>query len=145
MLATRWEPFAQMNRLRHEMDRLFDQWGDTRSTQYSRSAFPPLNLWENDNSLLVEAELPGFDLSDLEIVVTGGNQLSIKGERKPPKLDGGTWHRRERGFGTFSRMIELPGDVDSENVSAEFKHGVLTIMLPKREEVKPRRIEVKVN
>jgi HSP20 family protein len=134
-----------MNRLRHEMDRLFDRWGDNRPQQYSRSTFPPLNLWENDDNLFVEAELPGFALEDLEIMVTGGNQLSIKGERKAPELEGGAWHRRERGFGRFNRALELPGYVDSENVSAEFKNGVLTITLPKREEVKPRRIEVKLS
>ena len=145
MLATRWEPLTQMNRLRHEMDRLFDRWGDSRPQQYARNTFPPLNLWENDDNLFVEAELPGFALEDLEIMVTGGNQLSIKGERQAPELEGGTWHRRERGFGTFNRALELPGYVDSENVSAEFKNGVLTITLPKREEVKPRRIEVKVS
>ena len=145
MLATRWEPFAQMNRLRRDMDRLLDHWGDSRPLQYSRSSFPPLNLWEHDDHMFVETELPGFELDDLEILVTGGNQLSIQGERKAPTLEDGTWHRRERGFGTFSRSIELPGYVDSENVSAEFKHGVLTITLPKREEVKPRRIEVKVS
>lgn len=145
MLATRWEPFAHMNRLRSEMDRLLDHWGEGRPQQYSRSTFPPLNLWENDDSLFVEAELPGFGLDDLEIMVTGGNQLNIQGERKPPELEGGAWHRRERGFGKFSRSIELPGYVDSENVTAEFKNGVLTITLPKREEVKPRRIEVKVS
>lgn len=145
MLATRWEPLTQMNRLRRDMDRLFDHWGESRPQQYSRSTFPPLNLWENDDNMFVEAELPGFGLDDLEIMVTGGNQLSIQGERKAPELEGGTWHRRERGFGSFSRLIELPGHVDSEKVSAEFKHGILTITLPKREEVKPRRIEVKVS
>ena len=145
MLATRWEPLTQMNRLRRDMDRLFDHWGESRPQQYSRSTFPPLNLWENDDNMFVEAELPGFGLDDLEIMVTGGNQLSIQGERKAPELEGGTWHRRERGFGSFSRTIELPGYVDSDKVTAEFKYGILTITLPKREEVKPRRIEVKVS
>ncbi len=145
MLATRWEPIAQMNRLRQEMDRLFDRWGDSRPLPYARSTFPPMNLWENDEQLFVEAELPGFALEDLEITVTGGNQLNINGERKAPEPEGGIWHRRERGFGRFSRSVELPGYVDSDCVSAEFKNGVLTITLPKREEVKPRRIEVKVS
>ena len=93
---------------------------------------------------LVEAELPGFNLDELEMYVTGENQLSIKGERKRPDPGKGTWHRQERGYGSFSRLIELPGPVDSSSVSAEFKDGVLTITLPKREEAKPRRIEVKV-
>ena len=59
--------------------------------------------------------------------------------------EGGVWHRQERNFGCFERTIELPHDVDADKVSAEFKQGVLTIMLPKREEAKPRRISVKIN
>lgn len=145
MLRTRWEPVAEMNRLRNEMERVFGRYGGGSSRPGGVNPFPPSNLWEDDNSLYVEAELPGFELSDLELYVTGGNQLSIKGERKLPELEGGTWHRQERGYGGFSRVIELPCDVDRDKVSAEFKHGVLKISLPKSEEVKPRRIEVKTS
>ena len=77
--------------------------------------------------------------------VTGENQLSIKGTRQQPELKKGAWHRQERGYGSFSRLMELPGAVDSDQVSAEFKNGVLTITLPKKEAAKPRRIEVKVS
>lgn len=108
------------------------------------ASYPPLNLREDESNLYVEAEFPGFNLDDLEMYVTGGNQLSIKGERKQPELEQGTWHRQERGYGSFSRLMELPGPVDGDRVSAEFRHGVLTITLPKKEEAKPRRIEVKV-
>ena len=87
--------------------------------------------------------MPGFELDDLEIYVSGGTQLTIKGERKPPEVQAGVWHRRERGYGCFNRILELPAAVNSDAVSAEFKLGVLTITLPKSEEVKPRRIEVK--
>jgi HSP20 family protein len=141
MLATRWQPrgtWSQINRLRDEMERAFGQ----EYRRVSESVFPALNLWADDSNLYVEAELPGFELADLEITVSGGNQLAIQGERKPPQPEGGTWHRQERGFGKFSRMIELPVAVDADQVSAEFKNGVLTINMPKREETKPRRIEV---
>jgi HSP20 family protein len=130
--------WSEVNRLRDEMERVFGENGLRRD-----SVFPPLNLWGNDGELVVEAELPGFELDDLEILVSGTNQLSIKGERKPPTHEGGTWHRQERGFGAFNRMIELPEAVDAEKVSANFENGVLTITMPKREEAKPRRIEVK--
>ena len=142
MLATRWEPFVGMNRLQDEMNRLFEQ---RRPSRFSQGTYPPLNLWEDDDNLFVEAELPGFNIDDLDIYVTGGNQLSIKGERKHPELENGTWHRQERGFGAFNRAVELPGHVDADNVSAEFCHGVLTITLPKSEEAKPRKITVKAN
>lgn len=143
MFATRWEPrsmWSEMNRLRSEMDRMLTGNGLRR---FNVSVYPPLNLWGDDNHLFVEAELPGFEFSELEITVTGDNQLSIKGERKEPELENGTWHRQERGHGSFNRMIELPEPVDSAKVAAEFKHGVLTITLPKKEEAKPRRIKVK--
>lgn len=143
MLASRWEPSVQMNRLRREMDRLFDHWGNGRPTS-SRHTFPPLNLWANDEQLIVEAELPGFELEDLEITVTGGNRLRIAGERRPPEHQEGQWLQRERGFGKFQRSVDLPAYVDSNNVSAHLQHGVLTLTMPKREEARPRRIEVKV-
>ena len=148
-MLTSWQPWSdvwgEMSRLHDEMNRLFDRWGGNGPRQFAHGVYPLLNLWDDDEHLYVEAELPGLELSDLEMYVTGENQLSLKGERKQPGLTGGTWHRQERGFGAFSRVIELPCAVDSDHVSAEFKHGVLTVTLPKREEVKPRRIEVKAS
>ena len=82
------------------------------------------------------------DLEDLEIFVTAGNQLTISGERKEPASNGMSWHRRERGYGKFTRLIELPTSVDDDRVEACFKLGVLTIKLPKHEAAKPRRISV---
>lgn len=143
MLTTPWQQrglWSEMNRLRDEMERVF---GENGLHQGRTAAYPLLNVWGGDVNLFVEAELPGFELSDLEIFVSGDNQLSIKGQRTPPQHEGGTWHRQERGFGSFSRMIELPEPVDAEKVTAEFKNGVLVITMPKREEAKPRRIEVK--
>ncbi|MCM2370313.1 Hsp20/alpha crystallin family protein [Aporhodopirellula aestuarii] len=142
MLATRWEPWTELNRLSREMDRLFCRGGIGGAL--SVGSFPALNVWGDDDNVYAEAELPGFCMDDVEIYVTG-NQLTIKGERKPPQREGGTWHRQERGYGKFSRMVELPGDIDSDSVSAEFKDGVLHVTLPKSEAVKPRRIEVKAS
>lgn len=145
-MFTRWQPSwdvrTDFNRLQEEMDRLFNRWG-IASRPTTRNVFPPVNLWEDDNNLYVESELPGLALSDLELHVTGENQLSIKGERKRPESAQGTWHRQERGFGSFARVVELPSLVDSSRVTAEFKNGVLLVTLPKRAEAKPRRIEVK--
>ena len=145
-MFTRWQPFSdvrtEMNRLHEEMNRLFGRYGNG-AREYSPEGYPPLNMWEDENNLYVESELPGLGLNDLEIYVTGENQLSIKGERKHPEMELGTWHRQERGYGSFSRLVELPGAVDSEQVGAEFANGVLTITLPKKEEAKPRRVEVK--
>ena len=77
--------------------------------------------------------------------MTDQNTLTIKGDRKEPTLEGGHWHRRERAFGAFERSLALPGAVNAEEVEAWFKHGVLTIKLPKAPELRPRKIEVKVS
>ena len=147
-MLMRWQPLgnarAEMNRLHDEMNRLFGRYTNG-AREFSPGGYPPLDLWEDEDNLYVEAELPGLKLDDLEMYVTGDNQLSIKGERKQPELENGTWHRQERNFGRFSRLMELPGAVDSEQVSAELKNGVLTITLPKKEEARTRRIEVKTS
>lgn len=146
MFTTRWNPWrdlqSEMSRLQSEMNRLFGRYGSSDGRTI-HSAYPPINLWENEDQLEVEIELPGMEMDDLEIYVNGSNQLSLKGERKQPNGHEGTWHRRERGYGAFSRLIELPHQVDADNVNASFKHGVLTIQLPKQESSKPRKIQVK--
>jgi HSP20 family protein len=134
-----------MNRLQGEMNRLFGRYGVSNGLEGTAAGYPALDLWEDEDHLYVEAELPGMELGDLEIFFNGDDQLSIKGERKRPEIEKASWHRRERGFGSFSRLMTLPQNVDAENVQAEFKNGVLTISMPKKEESKPRRIEVKVD
>jgi HSP20 family protein len=147
MTLTRWNPLmemqAEMNRLRNEMDRIFGRFDGTGRQLLAPTEYPLVNVWEDNERVFVEAELPGMKLEDLEIYVTGGDQLTISGERKEPAGNGAAWHRRERGYGKFTRMIELPGPVDEEKVEAQLKLGVLTVTLPKREEAKPRRITVK--
>lgn len=136
--------WTQMNQLQHEVNRLFDRWGTNGNREYTRSAaYPALNAWEDVDGLHLEAELPGVDLKDLEIYVTGGNQLTIKGHRRQPTPDKGTWHRQERAFGTFVRTLSLPFAVNSEKVEARLENGVLLIDLAKHESAKPRKIAVK--
>jgi HSP20 family protein len=104
-------------------------------------AFPAMNVVEAANEFRVEAELAGMRIEDLEITVIG-NELTLKGERKAPELGEATWHRRERAHGEFQRQVRLPVDVDAENVQAKLHDGVLTVVLPKAPEARPRRIEV---
>jgi HSP20 family protein len=134
----------QVQQFQNEMNRLFDRWGHNREWS-SLGAFPPINVWEEGDKVLVEAELPGLDLKDLETFVTGGRQLTIKGERKPPQVDKGVWHRQERTYGSFIRSLSLPFPVDPEHVDARFEHGVLKITLAKHESAKPRKIAVKAD
>ncbi|MDJ0762059.1 MAG: Hsp20/alpha crystallin family protein [Myxococcota bacterium] len=130
--------WSEMSRLSREMDRLF---GEAKATSRA-GVFPPLNLFDDGESLVVRTEVPSIDPKDLEINATA-NTLSIKGERKRPKAnEAASFHRRERGYGTFSRSIDLPQEINPGKVQASYKLGVLEIMLPKAEEARPRKIEI---
>ena len=141
--------FTEMNQLQHEMNRLFDRFGvgerERKGGHRVAPSYPALDLWQDSENLYVEAELPGLELEELEIYVTGEDQLTLKGKREAPTVENGTWHRREREFGSFARALTLPHAVDADRVEAAFKHGIVTIALPKQEDAKPRRISVRVS
>jgi HSP20 family protein len=148
MNGSRWLPaytgFNQLQQLRNEMNRLFGRGGTDGGSGFEQTGvFPPLNVWEDGDKLFVEAELPGLELKDMEMYVTNGNQLTIKGERKVSAPDKGVWHRQERATGTFVRSLTLPYNVDAEKVDAKFENGVLLVTLPRHESAKPRKITVK--
>ncbi len=105
----------------------------------------PLDVIENEDEFVVKADVAGINPDDIEITYTE-NSLSIKAEmreEREEKGEEGRYHLRERRYGTFSRTISMPGTVDVEGIDAETENGVLKIHLPKKEEVKPRRIEIK--
>jgi HSP20 family protein len=144
MLWTRFNPYGgsawdQMQRMQNEMNRLFDRWGGGDGF----AGFPAVNVREEDDALNVEAELPGMNLEDLEIFVTGNSQLTIKGDRKTAAPAKGTQHRQERAFGKFVRTLTLPFPVDDTKVDARLENGILKIHLPKHEAARPRKIAVK--
>ena len=148
MLARRMADVPPFTRLRDEVDRLFEGFfGDYEPfpvwEQVSLRRFPPLNAWEDDDTVFVEAELPGLTEEDIDVTVAG-NELTIKGERAgfEPK-EGTTVHRRERGTGAFSRIVHLPMDINDDQVEAAFRNGVLTVTLAKAEVARSRRIPVK--
>ncbi|MFO0870994.1 MAG: Hsp20/alpha crystallin family protein [Pirellulales bacterium] len=146
-MLSRWNGLdmrQELSKLQDEMQRLWSRTGVLRHWDAaSGGPVPAVNVWEDAEAVYVESELPGLASEDLEIYVTG-RQLSLRGERKPPVVDKGVWHRQERGYGKFQRVVELPGDVDADAVAARFNHGVLTITLPKRVETRPRKIAVQV-
>jgi HSP20 family protein len=104
--------------------------------------FPALNLWEDDDLLFIEAELPGYQLEDLEIYVVRNDQLVLKGERQAPEHAKAVCHRQERSFGTFNRTVSLPVAVDAEQVQARLENGVLKIQLAKSPLAKPKKINI---
>ena len=126
------------SRLSSLADALF---GESPAT---RGWVPPVNVTEDDHSYQVSAELPDVSASDVKVVMRDG-VLTIRGERKQEtKTEGVKYHLVERTHGTFQRSFSLPKDANGEQVAAEFRNGVLHVSIPKREEVKPREIEVKV-
>jgi HSP20 family protein len=147
MRLTQWQPYNSLwNRLQQfhsEMNRLFDRGVGEANDTFAAAGFPAVNVWEEDEDLWVEAELPGLNLNDLEIYVTGDDQLTIKGERKASVPEKGVQHRQERSYGQFVRVLTLPFAVDPNRVDARFEHGVLRLRLSKHESAKPRKIIVK--
>jgi HSP20 family protein len=130
------------NRILNHMDRLFGPAGFD-APPAPGPAYPPLNVWEDDDALYVEAELPGLVRDELDVAVAEGDQLTIAGERKPAGPDAAARLRQERWYGRFSRTVTLPTAVDADRVEARYDAGVLTLTLPKSEAVKPKRIAVR--
>jgi HSP20 family protein len=147
MLPRRSNELHPISRLRTEMDRLFDGFFGEGSVVdpfpwHQRRAFPALNFWEDEHNLYAEAEVPGLKMEDLEVYVLG-NELTISGKRTAVEQPEVAYHRRERGVGPFTRTLRLPVDIDADKVNARLQDGVLTVMLPKAEAAKPRKVEVK--
>lgn len=133
-----------IHRLRDEMEQLFGTLMEDTPLFGSAGArvFPALNLWEDDQNLYAEAELPGLKMDAVEVFVMG-DELTLKGERSEEEKAGVSYHRRERGVGSFSRVVRLPVNVDADKVEANLRDGVLRITLPKAADARPRKIEVK--
>lgn len=129
--------WRDMRRLQEEMNNLVSR-VTTRPTTY-----PAVNLWTSEEGVVVTAELPGVPLEDLEISVVG-DTLTIKGNRPvDTPTDGTTYHRRERGSGRFTRVVQLPFRIEADEVSATMKNGLLNITLPRAHVDRPKTIQVK--
>ena len=143
MYLAKYDPFREVRGLQDEVNRLF-------STAFPRGGeeatngnwFPRVDIFENGDNLVLEAELPGMNREDFELSFEN-NALTLKGERKfERKSEGDNYHRVERSYGTFARSFTLPPTVTVEGAKAEFNNGVLTVSLPRREETKARKIEI---
>jgi HSP20 family protein len=151
MAIVRWEPFRDLMGLQERMNRLFDE--SYRGTRTAGNAdewalggswAPAVDIYEQDGNIVMKAELPGVDPKAVDIRLEN-NTLTLRGERKLDKeVKEDNYHRVERAYGTFSRSFTLPTVVDQGNIKAEYKDGVLKLTLPKREEAKPRQIQINV-
>jgi len=120
------------------IEKFFDEiWGPLEISQ-RKLAYPPMNIAEDDNNVYVVMELPGVDVKDLDLTIAD-KSLILKGERKSEDAE---YIRQERPTGHFQRIVNLNVDIDREKVSAKMKNGVLEIVLPKAEEIKPKKIQI---
>lgn len=145
MNIVKYDPFRELRSLQDEMTRLFTgnvPGGFAREEALNSGWFPKVDIFENKDNLVLEAELPGMNRDDFELSFEN-NVLTLKGERKfEKKTDGDNYHRVERSYGSFTRSFTLPQTVTAEGASANFDAGILTVSLPKREETKARKIEI---
>lgn len=139
----RFEPLRDMVTFRTAMDRLFDEaMGGSIGPHFSMAS-PAVDMYQTDNDVVVKATLPGVQADDISISVTG-DVLTIRSEVKSDtEEDHAEYHLRERRYGSFSRSLALPVTVQSDKADARFENGVLTLTLPKADEVKPKTITVK--
>ena len=147
MAIVRWEPFRDLLTTQREFDRLFKEAFSPMSgeTEVStRSWAPPVDIYETEDAIVLKAELPGIDPKDVEVRVED-NTLYLKGERNFEKdVKEQNYHRVERSYGSFARSFSLPNSISAEKVKAEYKDGLLTLTMPKREEAKPKTIKIDV-
>ena len=142
---TRWGTFQGLNSLQDQVNRLFGhaagQSGEADVTAWA----PPVDIYETEQALVVKADLPDVEEKDIDVRVEN-NTLTIRGERKFEKdVKEDNYLRVERTYGSFLRSFSLPETVNSEGITADYKNGVLTVQMPKREETKPRQIKVSVS
>ncbi len=146
-VLTRWDPFRELNALQNRMNRLFEeQSGGGREESLTTGAFvPPVDIYEDEHSIQLKLEVPGIDEKDLDIKVEN-NVLTVSGERKFEKEEKEeNFHRVERRYGSFSRSFTLPNTVNTEDIQADYDHGMLKVRLAKRAEAKPKQIKVNVS
>lgn len=144
MSIIKYDPFRELRSLQDEMNRLFMNNLSRGSEEGFRSGSwnPSVDIFENKENLVLEAELPGMKREDVDVSIEN-SVLTIRGERKFEKRDeGDSYHRVERSYGSFTRSFTLPQTVTAEGATADFTNGVLRVQLPKRAETKARKIEI---
>ena len=145
MPVMRWDPFRDLNILQERMNRLFEDAGrgwrsdePVSTTTWS----PAVDIFETEGEIVVKAELPGMGRKDITLNLEN-NVLTLRGERRFEKeTKEENYHRIERSYGGFSRSFSIPSMVDEEKIRADYKDGVLSIVLPKKEQAKPKQIRI---
>ena len=145
MAVMRWDPFRDLNILQERMNRLFEDAGRTWRNDEPASTTtwsPAVDIFETEGEIVVKAELPGMDRKDITLNLEK-NVLTLKGERRfERETKEENYHRIERSYGGFSRSFSIPVIVDEEKIRADYQEGVLRIVLPKKEQAKPKQIQI---
>jgi HSP20 family protein len=145
MAIIKWDPFRDIMTLRDRMNRLFEDMSAYRGEEKDLAASawaPAVDIYETENEVVLTAEVPGVDEKDIEIKVED-NTLTLRGERKFEKeTKEENFHRIERAYGSFFRSFTLPTYVDHDKIEAEHENGVLKIRMPKKLELKPRKVKI---
>lgn len=151
MAIVRWDPFRDLVTLQERMNRMFDESyrgvarGSEEEWALGGSWAPAVDIYEQGNDIVLKAELPGVDPKDVDIRVEN-NVLTLRGERRfDSEVKRESYHRVERAYGAFARSFTLPSVVDTAHIKAEYRDGVLQVTLPKREEAKPKQIQISVS
>jgi len=144
-LITRWDPFRDLAQLQDRVNRIFQESAAGREEGLTTTSFvPPVDIYENEQNIVLKLEVPGVEQKDLDIRIEN-NTITIRGERKFEKeTKEENYHRVERRYGSFQRSFGLPNTVNPENVTAGYDNGILTVTLGKRAEAKPKQIKVNV-
>jgi len=149
MAVVRWEPFRDLVSLQERMNPMFDESYRGRGTgeddwSLGGSWAPAVDIYEHEGHIVLTAELPGVDPKEVDIRVEN-NILTLRGERKwSDDIQRESYHRVERAYGSFTRSFTLPNVVDTEKIKADYKDGMLKLVLPKKEEAKPKQISINV-
>ncbi|HEX8705432.1 MAG TPA: Hsp20/alpha crystallin family protein [Myxococcaceae bacterium] len=143
-MLNRWNPFELSNSavVMRDFDQLFQELAG-QAVRQGREFAPATDIYETEAGVTLQVDLPGHDAKSIEVKVDKG-VLTLRSERKAPEGTKENARRLERGFGVYTRSFKLPDTVDASNVDARYDNGVLTLTLPRKEESKPRVIEVKV-
>jgi HSP20 family protein len=144
MAIIRWDPFGDFVTLRDRMNRLFEDMSGSKEEKdlMTRAWAPSVDIYENENEVVLCAEIPGVEEKDVEIKVEDNN-LIIKGERKFEKeAKEENYHRIERSYGSFFRSFALPSYIEQDKIEAEHENGVLRVRMPKKAELKPRKVKI---
>jgi HSP20 family protein len=140
-----WRPWGELDSLRREMDRLWDQFSGAKPTEWVRGEWAPsVDVSETKDTVVVKAEAPGIDPEEIDITLSDG-VVTLKGEKKREREEKEeNYHIIERTYGSFSRSVRLPAVVQEDKVKANYKDGVITIILPKAEQAKEKSVTIEV-